>query len=209
MEERTGRGQGLGLRPARKALNPSSAIWKPMRSCPSKDPKQTSVEAFRERSNPRFDDDDNLRSPNSPFLVGTCPDMCPELLPLFYFPLSDRYCQMGNYKRFFSSLEAEASDLQLCLVEPFLDEVKTQHVTPRARSIENDGQKDLMLFILIIQEYELEDLCHVCGLETSIDEAGIKTLPVKQTKFSLPRSGFRSYCLSAIDDVKRYVSLLI
>ncbi|RWW00264.1 hypothetical protein GW17_00036781 [Ensete ventricosum] len=48
-----------------------------MRSCPSRDPKQTSVEPFRERSNPRFDDDDNLRSPNSPFLVGTCPDMCP------------------------------------------------------------------------------------------------------------------------------------
>ncbi|URE23823.1 SAC3/GANP/Nin1/mts3/eIF-3 p25 family [Musa troglodytarum] len=57
--------------------------------------------------------------------------------------------------------------------------------------------------ILMIKESDLEDLCHVCGLETSIDEAGLKTLPVKQTKFSLPKSGFRSYSLSAIDDVKR------
>lgn len=46
-----------------------------------------------------------------------------EFLLLFCFPLSDRYSQMGNYKRFFCSLEAEASDLQLCLVEPFLNEV--------------------------------------------------------------------------------------
>lgn len=77
MEERTGRSRGLGLRPTRKALDPSSSIWKPMRSCPARDPKETSAEAFRERSNPHLDDDDNLRSPNSPYLVGTCPDMCP------------------------------------------------------------------------------------------------------------------------------------
>nr|XP_018685105.1 PREDICTED: SAC3 family protein C isoform X1 [Musa acuminata subsp. malaccensis] len=404
MEERTGRGRGLGLRPARKALDPSSSIWKPMRSCPARDPKETSAEAFRERSNPHLDDDDNLRSPNSPYLVGTCPDMCPakeraqreslrdlsvferlngnpartsphlavkkfcrtistvdiqesdirsppvlqrtlkhlinlvnseehpfevvhdfvfdrtrsirqdlsmqniiddqaismyeemvkfhivshnrlamhwgksdlsslchlnieqlmkclltlfklydlnrlsrslhtneaefysffvllhlggkipkmqgDSLSLWYRQLSlpilqskkmhfaralMRYSQMGNYKRFFCSLEAEASDLQLCLVEPFLDEIRAQAIS----HVNYSGYKlhpyPLMHLskILMIKESELEDLCHVCGLETSIDEAGMKALPVKQTKFSLPKSGFRSYCLSAIDDVKR------
>ncbi|URE31266.1 SAC3/GANP/Nin1/mts3/eIF-3 p25 family [Musa troglodytarum] len=77
MEERTGRGRGLGLRPPRKAPNPSSSIWKPVRSCPARDPKQTCAEAFREKSNPHLDDDDSHRSPNSPYLAGTCPDMCP------------------------------------------------------------------------------------------------------------------------------------
>ncbi|THU68948.1 hypothetical protein C4D60_Mb08t09210 [Musa balbisiana] len=337
MEERTGRGRGLGLRPARKALNPSSSIWKPMRSCPARDPKQISAEAFRERSNPHLDDDDNLRSPNSPYLVGTCPDMCPakeraqrerlrdlsvferlngnpartsphlavkkfcrtistvdiqesdirsppvlqrtlkylinlvnseehpfevvhdfvfdrtrsirqdlsmqninddqaismyeemvqvhynmhgDSLSLWYRQLSlpilqskkmhfaralIRYSQMGNYKRFFCSLEAEASDLQLCLVEPFLNEIRAQAIS----YVNYSGYKlhpyplTHLSKILMIKESELEELCHVCGLETSIDEAGMKTLPVKQTKFSLPKSGFRSYCLSAIDDVKR------
>lgn len=35
----------------------------------------------------------------------------------------DRFFQVGNFKRFFTSIEAEASELQLSLMEPFLNEV--------------------------------------------------------------------------------------
>ncbi|WOK99066.1 SAC3 family protein C isoform X2 [Canna indica] len=103
-----------------------------------------------------------------------------------------RYSHVGNYKRFFNSLEAEASELQLCLVEPFLNEIRAQAIL----YVNYSGYKlhpyPLMHLsnILRIEESELEDLCHVCGLETSTDETGTKILPVKQTTFCLPKSGF-------------------
>ncbi|XP_074568412.1 SAC3 family protein C-like isoform X1 [Curcuma longa] len=109
-----------------------------------------------------------------------------------------RYSQLGNFKRFFTSLEAEASELQLCLVEPFLSEIRA-----RAISYVNYSGYKLQPYplkhlsdVLRIKESELEELCHVCGLETSMDEAGMKTLPAKQTSFSLPKLGLPVHSLS-------------
>ncbi|XP_042417077.1 SAC3 family protein C-like isoform X1 [Zingiber officinale] len=109
-----------------------------------------------------------------------------------------RYSRLGNFKRFFTRLEAEASDLQLCLVEPFLSEIRA-----RAISYVNHSGYKLQPYplkhlsdVLRIKESELEELCHVCGLETTMDEAGMKTLPVKQTSFSLPKLGLPVHSLS-------------
>ncbi|XP_039136341.1 SAC3 family protein C isoform X2 [Dioscorea cayenensis subsp. rotundata] len=92
-----------------------------------------------------------------------------------------RYYRMGDYKQFISTTATRASHLQLCLLEPFLNEVRAQALA----YINLCGYK----------EQDLESLCSACGLETCIDEAGTKLLPAKQTSFSLPKLGFQSYGL--------------
>ncbi|KAK9170567.1 hypothetical protein Syun_002707 [Stephania yunnanensis] len=64
-----------------------------------------------------------------------------------------RVLRVGNFTRFIATTASEASDLQLCLMEPY-----------------------------IAEESEMESFCHACGLETSMDEAGNKLLPTKQSK---------------------------
>ncbi|KAG1371183.1 SAC3 family protein C [Cocos nucifera] len=108
-----------------------------------------------------------------------------------------RYSQVGNYKRFFSTIAAEASDLQLCLLEPFLNEVRGQalcYISFSSYKLQPYPLRHLSK-ILMIKEAELESLCYECGLETSTDEAGSKFLPAKQTSFRLPKPGFQSYSL--------------
>ncbi|KAJ0977998.1 hypothetical protein J5N97_013472 [Dioscorea zingiberensis] len=69
-----------------------------------------------------------------------------------------RYHRLGNYKRFFSTVTAEASNLQLCLLEPFLNEVRAQAIA----YINCCGYKAQpyplvhLSKLLIIQEQELE-----------------------------------------------------
>ncbi|CAM0873199.1 unnamed protein product [Alopecurus aequalis] len=100
-----------------------------------------------------------------------------------------RCYHLGNFKRFFCMIAAEASDLQLCLVEPFLNEV-------RARALmyfNHSGYKlqhhplTHLSEILMIEELELENLCSICGLEIS-ESGDTKAFAPKQTRFSLPTS---------------------
>lgn len=100
-----------------------------------------------------------------------------------------RCYQLGNFKRFFSMLAAEATDLQLRLVEPFLNEV-------RARALmyfNHSGYKlqhhplGHLSGILMIEESELETLCRICGLEIS-KSGDMKAFVPKQTTFCLPTS---------------------
>ncbi|KAG0479076.1 hypothetical protein HPP92_013795 [Vanilla planifolia] len=109
-----------------------------------------------------------------------------------------RYFWMGNYKRFFVSVAGEASKLQLCLIEPFLNEVRVRAIS----CINHSGYKlqpyplEHLCKLLLVKEQELESLCVECGLEIIIDELGCKILPTKQTSFHQPKGNLQSYCLS-------------
>ncbi|XP_062211287.1 SAC3 family protein C [Phragmites australis] len=98
-----------------------------------------------------------------------------------------RYYHLGNFKRFFCMVATEATNLQLCLVEPFLNEV-------RARALmyfNHSGYKlqhhplEHLSGMLMIEASELEILCGICGLQISRSE-GMKGFAPKQTSFSLP-----------------------
>ncbi|XP_039136345.1 SAC3 family protein C isoform X5 [Dioscorea cayenensis subsp. rotundata] len=108
-----------------------------------------------------------------------------------------RYYRMGDYKQFISTTATRASHLQLCLLEPFLNEVRAQalaYINLCGYKV-NPYPLTHLSKLLMIQEQDLESLCSACGLETCIDEAGTKLLPAKQTSFSLPKLGFQSYGL--------------
>lgn len=46
----------------------------------------------------------------------------------FAFTLN-RYFRMGNYKHFLGTIAAEASHLQYCIIEPYIDEVFNQTIS--------------------------------------------------------------------------------
>ncbi|KAK8942723.1 hypothetical protein KSP39_PZI008777 [Platanthera zijinensis] len=108
------------------------------------------------------------------------------------------YFRMGNYKRFFAILAMEASQLQLRLIEPFLNEVRVQALS----CINHSGYKlqpyplELLAELLMIKEHELESLCCECGLQIITDELGCKLLPAKQSNFHHPKSDLESYSLT-------------
>ncbi|KAK8592047.1 hypothetical protein V6N13_062635 [Hibiscus sabdariffa] len=77
-----------------------------------------------------------------------------------------RLYRMGNYKRFLYTVSSEASYLQYCIIEPYVNE-----------------------------ELDVESLCHSCGLETLTDNGENKSLPMKQTTFSFPKGSLQSYKL--------------
>ncbi|KAG8063355.1 hypothetical protein GUJ93_ZPchr0003g16482 [Zizania palustris] len=100
-----------------------------------------------------------------------------------------RCYHLGNFKRFFCTIAAEATDLQLCLLEPFLNEARV-----RALMYFNHSGYKLQLHplrhlseILMVEELELETLCKLCGLEISKNE-DIKAFSPKQASFCLPAS---------------------
>ncbi|XP_058107323.1 SAC3 family protein C [Magnolia sinica] len=116
-----------------------------------------------------------------------------------------RHSRMGNYKRFFSIIAAEASHLQFFLIEPFINEVRAI-----ALSYINHGNYKLHPYplahlseLLMMKESEVESLCNACGLETSTDEAGIKLVPTKQTGFCLPKGGFQNYSFLGLERLQR------
>ncbi|XP_020580001.1 SAC3 family protein C [Phalaenopsis equestris] len=112
-----------------------------------------------------------------------------------------RYFRMGDYKRFFGILETEASQMQLCLIEPFLNEVRVQAIS----CINHSAYKlqpyplEHLSEVLMIKEQELESLCCECGLEVITDEFGCKFLPVKQSNLHHPKSDLESYRLKISD----------
>ncbi|XP_048570775.1 SAC3 family protein C-like isoform X2 [Triticum urartu] len=98
-----------------------------------------------------------------------------------------RCYHLGNFKRFFCMIAAEATELQLCLVEPFLNEVRARaliHLNHSGYKLQHYPLTHLS-DILMIEELELEDLCRICGLEIS-RSGDTKAFAPKQTTFSLP-----------------------
>ncbi|XP_012068746.1 SAC3 family protein C isoform X2 [Jatropha curcas] len=106
-----------------------------------------------------------------------------------------RSFRMGNYKRFFCTIAAEASYLQYCIIEPYIDEVRALSLS----CMNNVGYKlhpyplVHLSKLLIMKESDLERFCNACGLETCTDEMGNKLLPTKQTTFCIPKGGFQSF----------------
>lgn len=106
-----------------------------------------------------------------------------------------RYFRLGNYKRFMQMMKSEASYLQCCIVEPYINEVRALAV-----SCLNQAGYKLQPFpladlsnLLLLQESDAESFCNECGLETSSDEVGKQILAPKQSRFFYPRKGFQKY----------------
>ncbi|XP_038893471.1 SAC3 family protein C [Benincasa hispida] len=106
-----------------------------------------------------------------------------------------RYFRMCNYKGFLCTIGAEASNLQYCILEPYVNEIRALALS----FINNGGYKlnpyplvDLSI-LLMMEESEVESFCKACGLATCGDELGNKSLPTKQTTFSSPRAAFQRY----------------
>ncbi|CAL0328793.1 unnamed protein product [Lupinus luteus] len=106
-----------------------------------------------------------------------------------------RSFRLGNYKDFFCTAAAQASYLQYCVMEPYINEVRALALA----CINFGGYKlhPYPLFELskqlMIKESDLETFCKSCGLETCTDESGNKLLPTKQETFSHPKGGFQIY----------------
>ncbi|CAK7336408.1 unnamed protein product [Dovyalis caffra] len=115
------------------------------------------------------------------------------------------YFRMGNYKRFFSTISAEASYLQYCILEPYINEVRALSLS----CINNAGYKlhpyPLLHLskLLKMKESDLEVLCNACGLETFSDEMGNKLLPTKQKTFCYPKEGCKSYNFVGLEQFER------
>ncbi|KAI8546042.1 hypothetical protein RHMOL_Rhmol07G0085100 [Rhododendron molle] len=107
-----------------------------------------------------------------------------------------RYYRFGNYKRFIHITATEASYLQYCMVEPYINEVRALAVS----CINYGGYKlypyplEDLSKLLMMKESDMDSFCRDCGLETSTDEVGKNFLPTKQTSFSRPKGGV-NYCL--------------
>lgn len=112
-----------------------------------------------------------------------------------------RFYQMGNYMRFFSTISAEASYLQYCILEPYINKVRALSLS----YINNAGYKlhpyplVHLSKLLKMKESDLEVLCNACGLETCADDMGNKLLPTKQTTFCCPKEGFQSYNFTGLE----------
>ncbi|XVF00135.1 hypothetical protein REPUB_Repub03eG0258900 [Reevesia pubescens] len=108
-----------------------------------------------------------------------------------------RFYRMGNYRSFLCTVSAEASYLQYCIIEPYVNEVRALAVS----YINNCCYKlhpyplEQLSKLLMMRESDAESFCHACGLETSSDGGGNKLLPTKQTTFSIPKGSFQSYSL--------------
>ncbi|XAR54500.1 hypothetical protein NMG60_11029650 [Bertholletia excelsa] len=108
-----------------------------------------------------------------------------------------RYFRFGNYKQFIYTTATEASCLQYCVTEPYIDEARAL-----ALACVNFGGYKLHPYpledlakLLMMKESDIESLCHDCGLKTFTDEKGKKFLPTKQTTFNNPKGGCQNYSL--------------
>ncbi|XP_050232031.1 SAC3 family protein C isoform X3 [Mercurialis annua] len=116
-----------------------------------------------------------------------------------------RFFRMDNYKRFFCTVASEASYIQYCIIERYINEVRVQSLA----CINNVGYKlhpyplAHLSNLLIMKESDLEVLCNACGLETFEDEMGNKFLPTKQTTFSLPKGGFQKFNFPGLERFER------
>ncbi|KAH1055318.1 hypothetical protein J1N35_033383 [Gossypium stocksii] len=106
-----------------------------------------------------------------------------------------RFYRMGNYKRFLCTVSSEASYLQYCIIEPKVNEVRALAIS----YINNCCYKlhpyplEQLSKLLMMKELDVESLCHACGLEITSDDGENKSLPTKQTTFSIPKGSLQSY----------------
>ncbi|XP_048326217.2 SAC3 family protein C isoform X1 [Ziziphus jujuba] len=111
-----------------------------------------------------------------------------------------RYFRMGNYRRFLTVTESEASYLQYCIIEPYVSEVRILALS----CINNCGYKlhpypfARLSKLLMMKESDLESFCKACGLEICMDEEGNKLLPTKQTTFSCPKEALQCYSFTGL-----------
>lgn len=112
-----------------------------------------------------------------------------------------RLYHLGNYKRLICFTAAEASFMQYCIIEPFVNEVRALAIC----CVNYGGYKlhpypvaDLSK-LLMMEETEVESLCKDCGLEITMDEFGNKFLPTKQTSFCHPKGGVQNYGLASFE----------
>ncbi|KAJ9179506.1 hypothetical protein P3X46_011288 [Hevea brasiliensis] len=116
-----------------------------------------------------------------------------------------RSFRMGNYKLFFCTIAAKASYLQYCIIESYINEVRALSLS----CINNVGYKlhpyplVHLSKLLMMKESDLEQFCNACGLETSTDEMGNKSLPTKQTTFCVPKGGFQSSNFPGLEQFER------
>ncbi|KAI4339117.1 hypothetical protein MLD38_024089 [Melastoma candidum] len=113
-----------------------------------------------------------------------------------------RSVRVGNYKRFFDTVAAEASYLQYCAIGPSIDKVRAL-----ALSCINTGGYKLHPYpishlstLLRMKESEMEAFCEACNLATSFDEHGNMVLTTKQTGFTYPKRGFEKYSFTGTDE---------
>ncbi|KAK4424799.1 SAC3 family protein C [Sesamum alatum] len=106
-----------------------------------------------------------------------------------------RYYRLGNYKQFISTTEGEASYLQYCIIEPYINEVRML-----ALSCLSYGGYKLQPYpllhlskLLMMKESEVESLCIDCALETSSDGTGKGLLATKQSVIMKSSGGFQKY----------------
>ncbi|TYI78508.1 hypothetical protein E1A91_D06G217000v1 [Gossypium mustelinum] len=106
-----------------------------------------------------------------------------------------RFYRMGNYKRFLCTVSSEASYLQYCIIEPNVNEVRALAIS----YINNCCYKlhpyplEQLSKLLRMKELDVESLCHACGLKITSDDGENKSLPTKQTTFSIPKGSLQSY----------------
>ncbi|MBA0839814.1 hypothetical protein Goarm_005508 [Gossypium armourianum] len=106
-----------------------------------------------------------------------------------------RFYRMGNYKRFLCTVSSEASYLQYCIIQPNVNEVRALAIS----YINNCCYKlhpyplEQLSKLLMMKELDVESLCHACGLKITSDDGENKSLPTKQTTFSIPKESLQSY----------------
>ncbi|KAB1226452.1 Germinal-center associated nuclear protein [Morella rubra] len=122
-----------------------------------------------------------------------------------------RFFRIGNYRRFLLATAAEASYLQYCIIEPYINEVRAL-----ALSCISSGGYNLQPYplahlskLLMMKESDLVSFCNDCGLQTCTDEEGNYLLPTKQTTFSCPKGGFQSYSFAEAYKRQRGLGLII
>ncbi|GMG99525.1 hypothetical protein Nepgr_001365 [Nepenthes gracilis] len=114
-----------------------------------------------------------------------------------------RFFRIGNFWRFFCTVSAEATYMQFCIIETFINEVRAEALA----CINYGGYKlhpyplALLSKILKMKESDLESLCNACGLETSVDDMGSKVLPTKQTSFCHPQGDFQNYAFVGLEEL--------
>ncbi|XP_052147960.1 SAC3 family protein C isoform X1 [Oryza glaberrima] len=100
-----------------------------------------------------------------------------------------RFYHLGNFKRFFCAIAAEGTDLQLRLLEPFLNEARVRalmYFNHSGYKLQHHPLTHLSE-ILMIEELDLETLCRLCGLEINNNE-DTKAFAPKQASFCVPAS---------------------
>ncbi|CAA0831440.1 SAC3/GANP/Nin1/mts3/eIF-3 p25 family [Striga hermonthica] len=106
-----------------------------------------------------------------------------------------RCYRLGNYRRFINITEKEASFLQNCLIEPYINEARVL-----ALSCISYGGYKLQPYplvylskLLMLKESDVESLCIDCGLEISDGETGKGLISTKELVIVKQSRGFQKY----------------